>query len=217
MSNWRAIARWLPHDTAASARRRLTRTFVDLGRAPLSNAFLSGGAVAAARIALSAACLRLRMLPAGAARTGSRRRRPIFGDYAYFSSYSDAWLRHAEQYAARMIEDACGSMPTRSSSRSPATTATCCNISAQRGIGVLGVEPAANVAEVAQRKGIADRGRVLRCGRRAAAGAAQAGRPDRGQQRARARAGPQRFRRRASDPAEAGRHRSPSSSRICCG
>jgi len=28
----------------------------------------------------------------------------IFSDYAYFSSYSETWLRHAETYAAAMIE-----------------------------------------------------------------------------------------------------------------
>ena len=28
----------------------------------------------------------------------------IFGDYAYFSSYSDSWLRHAKRYAETMTE-----------------------------------------------------------------------------------------------------------------
>ena len=27
----------------------------------------------------------------------------IFGDYAYFSSYSESWLRHAETYCDEMI------------------------------------------------------------------------------------------------------------------
>src|SRR5512140_789414 len=28
----------------------------------------------------------------------------IFGEYAYFSSYSDTWLQHAKSYAERMVE-----------------------------------------------------------------------------------------------------------------
>ena len=27
----------------------------------------------------------------------------IFSDYAYFSSYSDSWLKHAENYCDKMI------------------------------------------------------------------------------------------------------------------
>ena len=107
-----------------------------------------------------------------------------------------SWLRHAEAYAARMARSL-RLGPTHLSSRSPATTATCCSTSSERGIGVLGVEPAANVAAVANDEGHADRGRVLRhrdgataCSRRAT------GRPDRRQQRAGACAGPQRLRRR---------------------
>ena len=30
--------------------------------------------------------------------------RQIFGDYAYFSSYSDSWLEHARSYTACMVE-----------------------------------------------------------------------------------------------------------------
>ena len=44
--------------------------------------------------------------------------------------------------------------PTATSSSWPPTTATCCSTSSQRGMPVLGVEPAANVAEVAEEKGV---------------------------------------------------------------
>ena len=78
----------------------------------------------------------------------------IFGDYLYFSSYSDAWLRHAE------------TMPRGWSSELAAWCAHSLVVEVasndgyllqyfrQRGIDVLGVEPAANVAEVARAKGI---------------------------------------------------------------
>ena len=42
------------------------------------------------------------------------------------------------------------------SSRSPATTATCCSTSSQRGVPVLGIEPAANVAAGRRGEGRAD-------------------------------------------------------------
>ena len=51
--------------------------------------------------------------------------------------------------------------PARSS-RSPATTAICCSTSRAHGVPVLGIEPAANVAEVAGRAGHRHVGRVLR-------------------------------------------------------
>ena len=61
---------------------------------------------------------------------------------------------HAQRYADDMT-DRLGLGPgAPSSPRWPATTATCCSTSSPGGIPVLGVEPAANVAEVARAKGI---------------------------------------------------------------
>ena len=127
-------------------------------------------------------------------------------DYAYFSSYSTSWLEHAR--ALRRGDDRAlrASTARATSSRSPPTTATCCSTSSERGVPVLGIEPAANVAEVAVAKGHPDAGRVLRRARpRAALAERVAGRPAARQQRARARARPQRLRRRHEDPAQAGR------------
>ena len=86
----------------------------------------------------------------------------IFSDYAYFSSYSDSWLEHCAALRADGDRARSGSAPRRWWSRSRATTATCCGTSSTPGIPVLGVEPAANVAEVAIARGHPDRGRVLR-------------------------------------------------------
>ena len=76
----------------------------------------------------------------------------IFTDYAYFSSYSDSWLAHAKAYTERW-PSASSWAKTAWLWNSPAMTATCSSISC-KGIPVLGIEPAANVAEDATRKGI---------------------------------------------------------------
>jgi len=51
----------------------------------------------------SSLCFRLWRVLSGAA-SGEEGPEAIFSDYAYFSSYSETWLRHAETYAAAMIE-----------------------------------------------------------------------------------------------------------------
>ncbi len=77
----------------------------------------------------------------------------IFSDYAYFSSYSDSWVAHARRYAEEMI-------PRLGLSADSLVTEVASNDGyllqhfVARGIPVLGVEPAANVAAAAQARGI---------------------------------------------------------------
>lgn len=77
----------------------------------------------------------------------------IFSDYAYFSSFSDSWLRHAEQYTEAMIErfgfDASSQVVEVASN-----DGYLLQYFHQRGVPVLGIEPAANVAEAARKLGI---------------------------------------------------------------
>ena len=86
----------------------------------------------------------------------------IFTDYAYFSSYSDSWVRARGEFVDARRRAARARTLTRSSSRSRATTATCCSTRRAAGIRSLGIEPAANVAEAAVASGAADRGDVPR-------------------------------------------------------
>ena len=77
----------------------------------------------------------------------------IFSDYAYFSSYSDSWVAHAKRYAEAMIARVGlggDSLVTEVASNDGYLLQ---HFRAAR-IPVLGVEPAANVAEVARAKGI---------------------------------------------------------------
>jgi SAM-dependent methyltransferase len=79
--------------------------------------------------------------------------RNIFSDYAYFSSYSDTWLKHVREYVNKIIERF--RFNSQSFAVEIASNDGCllqCFI--ENGIPVLGIEPAANVAEVARQKGI---------------------------------------------------------------
>lgn len=77
----------------------------------------------------------------------------IFGEYAYFSSYSDSWLDHARTYVTEVIERfgiSTDSMVIEVASNDGYLL----RWFIERGIPVLGVEPAANVAEAAIELGI---------------------------------------------------------------
>jgi len=70
----------------------------------------------------------------------------IFRDYPYFSSFSDSWLRHAKTYADRMV-------PRLGLDHKSLVLEIASNDGyllqyfQHRGIPVLGVEPAENVAQ----------------------------------------------------------------------
>ncbi len=77
----------------------------------------------------------------------------IFTDYNYFSSYSDSWLAHMDRYAADMVERF-GLGPGSRVVELASNDGYLLQYFQQRGIPVLGVEPAANVAQVAIDRGI---------------------------------------------------------------
>ena len=78
----------------------------------------------------------------------------IFTEYAYFSAYSTAWVEHARDYVEDDPRAAQPWSATTSSSSSRRTTATCCSTSSARGIPILGIDPAANVAAAAEERGV---------------------------------------------------------------
>ncbi len=130
----------------------LTRTFVDLGMSPLCESYVPQERLDDAEVfyplhvRLCDTCL-LVQLPAYV--PGEQ----IFSDYAYFSSYSDSWVAHAKRYAQQMIARI-------GLTRDSLVTEVASNDGyllqhfQAEGIPVLGVEPAANVAEAARARGI---------------------------------------------------------------
>jgi 2-polyprenyl-3-methyl-5-hydroxy-6-metoxy-1,4-benzoquinol methylase len=77
----------------------------------------------------------------------------IFSDYAYFSSFSDSWLAHAKAYVD-MIAPRYGLDHHSRVIEIASNDGYLLQNFVARGIPVLGIEPAANVAEVARGNGI---------------------------------------------------------------
>jgi SAM-dependent methyltransferase len=77
----------------------------------------------------------------------------IFSDYAYFSSYSDSWVAHARRYAEAMI-GRLDLTPDSLVTEVASNDGYLLQHFTAAGIPVLGVEPAANVAEAARARGI---------------------------------------------------------------
>jgi SAM-dependent methyltransferase len=77
----------------------------------------------------------------------------IFTEYAYFSSYSTSWLEHARRYAD-MISERLPLGRDKLVVELGSNDGYLLQAFVERGIPVLGIEPAGNVAEVAVERGV---------------------------------------------------------------
>ena len=77
----------------------------------------------------------------------------IFSDYAYFSSYSDSWLKHSENYCNKMTSRF-GLNEKSFAVEVASNDGYLLQYFVRQGVPVLGIEPAANVAKVAVAQGI---------------------------------------------------------------
>ncbi len=133
----------------AFCRAPLEHTFVDLGKTPLANRYLTKAMLAQpepsyplhARIC--AKCMLVQVEPAVSAEE-------IFGDYAYFSSYSTSWLDHARRFSEEAIKRFNPSRVVEIASNDGYLLK---NFVAA-GIPCLGIEPARNIVEAAVRAGV---------------------------------------------------------------
>jgi SAM-dependent methyltransferase len=119
---------------------------------PLCESFLSEGELDSVeafyplRVQVCHACF-LVQLPAYV------RRESIFTEYAYFSSYSAAWLEHARAYVSMICEREVLSRDSFVIELASNDGYLLKNF-VERGVPCLGVEPAANVAKVARDRGV---------------------------------------------------------------
>lgn len=143
----------------------LDRTVVDLGLSPLANSYIEPERAGEPEhfhplhVLICRSCLLVQLPPAASPEA-------IFGDYAYFSSFSSSWVEHARRAVEDLTERyglGSGSQVVEIASNDGYLLQ---HVLAKR-IPALGIEPAANVAEAAIAKGIPTR--VAFFGRRLAA------------------------------------------------
>ena len=135
-----------------SCQRPLRHTFVDLGMAPLVSSYLQARELHSAevfyplRVYVCDGCYLVQLPPAETPEN-------LFSNYPYFSSVSASWLKHAKTYVDRMMErfkfDSTSQVIEIASN-----DGYLLQYFKEKGVPVLGVEPAANVAESAMNAGI---------------------------------------------------------------
>lgn len=127
-------------------------TFADLGMSPLSNAYLEPGQLGRmerfyplhARVCESCMLVQLEAFEPP---------EKIFSDYAYFSSYSESWIRHASGYVRAMTQRF-GFDDSDLVIEIGSNDGYLLQFFVGNGVRVLGIEPAANVAAEAEKKGV---------------------------------------------------------------
>lgn len=140
------------HPPCRSCGAPLETTVVDLGVSPLANSYVSATQTHRAEpfyplhALVCGVCFLVQVEAFESAEN-------IFSDYAYFSSYSDSWLEHSRAYAGRASErlrlDENAFVVEAASN-----DGYLLQYFKGRGIRVLGVEPAKNVAQTAIARGI---------------------------------------------------------------
>jgi SAM-dependent methyltransferase len=130
----------------------LSAVFADLGMTPLSNAFLSADDLNRMepfyplRAYVCDVCFLVQL-------EAFETPKAIFSEYAYFSSYSSSWLEHCRSYAHMAIRR----FGLTSASRVVEVASNdgyLLQYFRAASLQTLGIEPAANIAAVAQGKGI---------------------------------------------------------------
>ena len=130
----------------------LEQVAVDLGMSPLVSSYVRPDETQQSerfyplRVFVCHSCLLVQLPPV-------QTPEELFSDYPYFSSYSSSWLRHAKGYVDRMM----ARFRYRSDSQVVEIASNdgyLLQYFKELNVPVLGVEPAANVAKVAQASGI---------------------------------------------------------------
>ena len=168
----------------------LTTTFVDLGMSPLCESFLPADQINQMEpyfplhVLVCGKCFLVQLAE-------YVKPEHIFSEYAYFSSYSTSWVAHARRYC-EAIAAQLGLGPNSDVFEIASNDGYLLQHFLPLGIPVTGIEPAANVAQVARQKNIPTLVEFFRHEARAAVGVGgKARRSHHRQQRAGASPGPQ--------------------------
>lgn len=143
------------HSNCRFCGTKLQKVFVDLGLSPLANAYLKEDDLDRdehyfpLRVYVCSECFLVQLEEWETPEN-------IFGDYAYFSSYSTSWLSHAKAYVDSVVARF-GIDRGHKVVELASNDGYLLQNFVERGIPVLGIEPARNVAEVARAKGIPTR------------------------------------------------------------
>jgi SAM-dependent methyltransferase len=133
----------------------LVHEVVDLGLSPLANSYVVADRLSEPepfyplRVWICTACWLAQTEEFASAAD-------IFGDYAYFSSYSHTWLEHARDYVA-MISERLSLGPQSRVVEVASNDGYLLQYFVERGVPVLGIEPAGNVAAAAVARGVPTR------------------------------------------------------------
>ena len=131
----------------------LRETFLDLGHAPPSNAFLTADALQAPEVWLPLklyTCGNCWLVQVSEMAPHAELFSP---DYIYYSSFSSTWLAHAERYVDKAVERL-KLGPDSLVMEVASNDGYLLQYVAARGIPCVGVEPTAGTAKVAREKGI---------------------------------------------------------------
>lgn len=135
-----------------NCKQKLRQTFVDLGVTPLANSYLKENQLHQMEpfyplhAFVCDSCFLVQVLE-------YQSPKDIFSEYAYFSSYSASWLKHAETYVELMIRKFRLNTKSRVIEIG-SNDGYLLQYFKERNISVIGVEPAKNVANVAHKAGI---------------------------------------------------------------
>jgi SAM-dependent methyltransferase len=131
----------------------LHRPFLDLGSAPPSNAYLTPAALNAPEVWYPLRLLVCEQCWLVQTEDHAGREALFSADYAYFSSFSSSWLRHAQAYVQAM-QQRYGLGPQSCVAEVAANDGYLLQYVQQAGIPCYGIEPTASTAQAARAKGV---------------------------------------------------------------
>ena len=130
----------------------LKNIFVDLGETPLANSYLKKEEFEKKenyyplRVFVCSKCFLVQL-------EEFQSPKEIFSEYAYFSSFSEEWLKHVQKFVENITDRF--NLDSQSKILEIASNdGYMLQFFKERGIPVLGIEPAANIAKIANERGI---------------------------------------------------------------